>query len=207
MKKMNFAAAVLAAATAMAAGSAGAGGPIVLGDTQMDGVTAGSAFSLGNAIATAVGRGTFTLTGANTTSFERFARRATGSDTVAFAAGDRFAVAGVVNESTVAGSGGAVYVATDTGALAARGTARGVGRTRAAGNAVVSVAYGTSTSVGIGERTNATAAAGSGGAGTFLAISGQVVVPVNAGQASVGVAVPWAVAVSLPSSVNALLGR
>ncbi len=107
----------------------------------------------------------------------------------------------------MAGAGGAVLVGAQTGAFATLGSARGLGRTTGSGGAVVSFGYGTSVSVGVGERTGATAAGTAGGAGSFLAISGVVVVPVNAGRASVGVAVPYAVAVSLPPSVNALLGR
>lgn len=103
-----------------------------------------------------------------------------------------------MNQSAVAGNGTAAGAALHVGSAAAGGISQSSGSTLARGGAVVSVAYGTGATVAIGDRANAFGGAGSTASGSILAISDQVVVPVKAGAVSLGVAVPYAVAVSLP---------
>jgi hypothetical protein len=208
MRMTELSAAVLAACALLSTGPASAGGPVVLSEGELDAVSAGSALSVAQALADAFGRrGTLTATGTSTFAREQSVRRFTTGASAALAVGDLLAATAVTNQSAVAGGGTAAAVAVDAGSIAAGGTSQSSGRTVARGGPFASVAFGTGVSVAVGGQTSADATAGGGATGNFLTITGQVVVPVNAGQASVAAAVPWSVAVSLPDSVNALLGR
>lgn len=204
--------ALLAALAACAALSSvappSAGAAVVLTEDDLDRISAGSAASVAAAAATGLGlRGTLALTTTRTLARERLLRRFTAGSSKALAAGDVLATTATFNQSNVAGAGTAAGVAVDVGSAAAGGTSRSSGSTGARGGPVSSVAYGTGVTVAVGGQTQPAAGAGSSASGNFLTINNQVVVPVNAGAVSVGVAMPYAVAVSLPPAVNALLGR
>lgn len=200
--------AALAACATLLAASPSADAAVVLPDDALDAISAGSAASVAQAAANAVGlRGTLTVTTTKTLAREQPLRRFTAGSSNAFAAGDIRAATGTFNQSGVAGAGTSAGVAVQAGSTAAGGISQSSGNTVARGGPVSSVAYGTGVTVAVGGQTNAATGAGSSAAGNFLTIRNQVTVPVNAGKVSVGVAVPYAVAVSLPPSVNALLGR
>lgn len=207
MRKVGIITAALAACAALSAGPAAAETAIVLSDGDLDAISAGSAASVAQAIANALGRGTLTVTTTRTLAREQQVRRFTTGSGNAFAAGDTLAATATLNQSGVAGAGTSAAVGVQVGSAAAGGTSQSSGNTVARGGPVSSVAYRTGVSVAVGGQTDAAAGAGSSATGNFLTISNQVVVPVNAGKVSVGVAVPYAVAVSLSPSVNALLGR
>lgn len=206
MKIFGVQAAALAAIALVGTGSTALASPAVLSDTELDVISAGSALSVAQTFANALGRRTLAVTGTDTLAVEGATRRYTRGLGTAFAAGD-FAATEVFTQSGVAGGGTAATVAGQAATTALGGTSQSWGRTVARGGPIASVAHGTNVSIAVGAQTDAAAAAGSGATGNFLAISNQIAIPVNAGRVSVAVTVPWAVAVSLPDSVNVLLGR